>query len=582
MRTQKKNQKRTLTVRGGIRQDISKFIPGEGMWECSGFHPNDTGALTKWPGFIKDLAATLGGPIDGLYQVSLAGTTYKIAMADGEITQVDTGSPIQITSGLTAAPYDAEVLGNSLYVVNGVDHNKKINSSLEVSGVGIAAPTWTPTAVDEGTAGNPNGAYYYKCTYGNSVTGFESDPGPVSAEVTVTSKKITVGNFAASADPQVDRIFVYRTLAGGSRWLLVDEANDTDSSYLDNMADADLGVEIAETNGVPPLARFMEVYNGMIVYAGLASPNESQVAMSGVLLPESHDVEDVYDLDPEEEDSITGLAKFGQHIAVFKKKGLYLGQGTDPQFMDFARTRVSEGCLSNWGIINHKGLLWYPSAHGFYAFDGNTEHYMSQGIEPIYNTFERNPTYPISGIFYPKLNSLIWSCTTEGGDGFPDTLCMYNVKNKEWTTRPAKLTRLTTFLNSVGQSRIWAGVYDGRIWQGDVGNNDDTEGFTATYVSRGGDIDPKNQSAINRFRHVHILYDNLPGAVATVSVSYAIDDPEGAFTPIGSFLASDGTSKTFGCNGQGRRLFVKITTTSTEALVIRGVQFTGHMLGREI
>jgi hypothetical protein len=475
---------------------------------------------------------------------------------------------------------DAKVLGNFVFVANGLDANKKIDSSLAVSGVGIAAPTFTPTAADEGTAGNPNGTYSYKCTYANSVTGVESDPSPVSADVAVTSKKILVGAFAASSDPQVDRIYIYRTVAGGSRWLFVDEANDTDANYTDDATDLSLGREIAETNGVPPLAKYLEVFNGMVVYAGLASPNQSQVAVSGVLLPESHDVEDVYDLDPEEEDVISGMAKFGSFIAVFKKKGLFLGQGSDPQFMDFARTRVSQGCISHWGIINHNGVLWYPSAHGFYAFDGNQERYMSQGIESIYKTFERDPVHPISGIFYPALNSLLWSCTTAGGTGLPDILCVYNLKNKEWTTRPLAASRLSEFLNSVGQTRMWVGHVDGRIWEGDVGTNDDGASFTATYISRAGDLNFKHQSEINRFRYIHVLYDNVPGAMAIVTVSYAIDNPEGTYTSVGTFVASNGTGANFGCNGVGRRIFVKIASTSTEPLTIRGVQVSGHTIGR--
>jgi len=121
---------------------------------------------------------------------------------------------------------------------------------------------------------------------------------------------------------------------------------------------------------------------------------------------------------------------------------------------------------------------------------------------------------------------------------------------------------------------------DGRIWEGDVGNNDDGASFTAQYISRAGDIKIKNLPEINRFRHIHILYDTIPGAVGVVTVSYAIDDPDGAYTTVGTFTAATGSVKNFDCNGRGLRIFVKVETTSMEAFVLRGVQITGHPVGR--
>ena len=569
-----------LTLIGGIRRDLNMFIPGNGLWTCDGFHTNDSGAIKKWPGFVKDNPTGLGARCDGLYQVNLAGTTYKIGMAGGIIKRVDVNPPTNILSGLTAGPVDAKVLGNYLFAVNGIEENKKIDSSLGASKMGIVAPTFTMTAADSAVAGVPNGDLSYKATYANTATGRESDPSPVSNTVTVASKKVTLTGFTASSDPQVDRIYIYRTVDGGNRWLFVDEINDTDLSYTDNTADADLAEEIADTNGVPPLAKYLEVYNGMLVLAGLASPNQSRVAFTGVLLPESHDVDDIYDLDPEEADGITGLAKLGNYIAAFKKQGLFLGQGDDPAFMNFSRTKVTQGCLSHWGIVPYQGGLYYPSAHGFYVFDGAQEHYVSEGIEPIYHGLELSPTVPISGIFYPALNSLMWACTTAGQTGTPDTLIIYNVKSREWTTRPLEAARLTTFLNSNGQTRMWVGHQDGRIWEGDIGNNDDEAAFTAVFVSRAGDLEERNVPSLNQFRNIHVLFDSVTGSSATVSVSYALDDPDGSYTLAGTFSPANGPSANFDIHGQGLRIFVKISVTSTEALTIRAVNVSGHPLGR--
>ena len=299
-----------------------------------------------------------------------------------------------------------------------------------------------------------------------------------------------------------------------------------------------------------------------------------------MLHPESFDVEDIYDLDPEESDIITGVHRFGQQLVVGKRKGLYLGQGKAPAFMNILRTRVTHGPISHWGMVSYLGSLYYPSEHGIYVFDGIQEHYISEPVESIYKTFELDSASPPSGIFYPGLNMLMWSFTTAGGSGTPDTLVCYNVTNKEWTTRPLEAARVSSFLDPVGRTRFWVGHQDGRVWEGDVGENDDSEPITAEVIFRAGDLHEKNLPEVNNFRHIYVLYDTVPGSSAVVTVSYALDDPDANYTLAGTFVPNRNNQVAFTIDGRGHRLFVKISVTSTEPLVIRGVQYDGKPLGR--
>jgi hypothetical protein len=79
--------------------------------------------------------------------------------------------------------------------------------------VAPAAPTIGLVA---GTLSTYAGGYYYVGTYGNSISGHESSPSPLSTctgNFAAKNPKIT---WVASPDPQVDTYNIYRTTDGGA------------------------------------------------------------------------------------------------------------------------------------------------------------------------------------------------------------------------------------------------------------------------------------------------------------------------------------------------------------------------------
>src|SRR5688572_6336481 len=83
---------------------------------------------------------------------------------------------------------------DTLAVLNGVALTLPEAKSIRVSGavndIGIPKPTAAPTAA-AGAAGSPDGAYIYKVTFKDSVTGFFGE-GSDTFSVTVTNQRITV------------------------------------------------------------------------------------------------------------------------------------------------------------------------------------------------------------------------------------------------------------------------------------------------------------------------------------------------------------------------------------------------------
>jgi hypothetical protein len=564
-----------VPIQGGIRQDVDKLESKPiGWWDIDGFHTNDSGALTKFTGLFEN--GSIENHVDALYQARLSGAEYKFAFGGGRVERIDPGFEGILASGLFPGIVDSRTLSNRVFFANGRDRNRKITADLRVSFQGIESPILAPTLTQDG-GGAFSGTYSLRYSYYNSTDDIESDLSP-AAEITVTSKRILLSNLQVSPDPQVDQKRIYRTVAGGGVWLRDEAIPNASTSYSLNSDDADLGAEHSQANGAPPIAKYMEVYNGMLLLAGLVNPNESTVAVSGVLLPESYDPDDIYLLDPEELDVITGIKKFGQSVAVGKRGGIYLGNGVHPAFMNFTRTRVTQGPLGNFTMVPYEGGLFYLSEKGAYVFGGLQETYLSRPIENIYKRLNLAEMYRATGLFYPNLNLIMWSVIKDNAAN-PNFLLAYNVITKEWTTRPINTTWMSTYLDTQDRVRWWLGGHDGKHFTGDMGHGDGGAPVTGTVITRGINFKGVSTANVKNYRHVFINY-KPNGSPTPVEVSYAVDDPDGPYIAAGSFLPTTLSKARVDIDARGSLLFVKMTVTSDDPLVLQNVEVWGHDLGR--
>ncbi len=114
----------------------------------------------------------------------------------------------------------------------------------------LTAPS-APTATLAGAGAGllSNGLYGYKVTF--IAQGKESAASPAVTETVVdftTDGKINLTAIPVSTDPSVTSRKIYRTTAGGGTYqLLTTIANNTATTFLDNIADASLGAAVAPT-----------------------------------------------------------------------------------------------------------------------------------------------------------------------------------------------------------------------------------------------------------------------------------------------------------------------------------------------
>jgi len=112
----------------------------------------------------------------------------------------------------------------------------------------VAAPT-APTVAINATAGNLNGAYYYRVTYVTALG--ETETGVVSDVVSPVNQQVDLSAIPVSSDSAVTARKIYRTTAGGSNILMklvTTINNNTATTYTDNIADDSLGVSESRVN----------------------------------------------------------------------------------------------------------------------------------------------------------------------------------------------------------------------------------------------------------------------------------------------------------------------------------------------
>lgn len=103
------------------------------------------------------------------------------------------------------------------------------------SGGGLIAYLDDMTMV--GSAGHL-GSYKYHVTYKNSTTGTRSNPNNTPATVeNVERESIELASLPVSADAQVDKLEIWRTLGDGAHYFLVDTLANGTTTYSDRVAD---------------------------------------------------------------------------------------------------------------------------------------------------------------------------------------------------------------------------------------------------------------------------------------------------------------------------------------------------------
>lgn len=285
------------------------------------------------------------------------------------------------------APCSFNIVNKNLFVFDGIKVNRRIYFSggvPVVANVGIIAPTTTATVVVNPASGNLNGKYKYLITYlrsGDYAT--ESNPSTETLEAEPDDEKVDLTSIPVSPDPQVTSRKIYRTTAdGGDFYFIHTIADNTTTTYTDNILDTSIGLQVSYDNLVIPKGKY-SVYAGGRLWVAGNTDKESYVYFSatgggestGV---ESHSEYDFLNADEGDGDFITGLGSFNNHVVVFKQNKIFI---IDMYNTAIQKVTAVEGCIASGSISSTPYGVFYFSEQGYKMFDGRESHYIGENIE---------------------------------------------------------------------------------------------------------------------------------------------------------------------------------------------------------
>lgn len=257
---------------------------------------------------------------------------------------------------------------------------------------GIMPPTSAITATASATAGVLTGAYNYRGRFKNSTTGQESEAGfVVGADGTIdipvallksgtaspAAHKIDLTTIPISPDPQVDKVALYRTLAGGDgRWFFLDEVNNGVTTYTDNIPDTRLGREMRQFLDEPlpdtavSIAVWPQANRLLAILPDLDALVYSDIFEldSGFLKGESWPSDNLIFVNYDDGDRLRAVVPLQSSVLVFKERSIWRVDGTPDNLTISAVSFRSD--LTGIGIIGPKAFAVDQDSVRFAAQDG--------------------------------------------------------------------------------------------------------------------------------------------------------------------------------------------------------------------
>ncbi len=266
---------------------------------------------------------------------------------------------------------------NVLYFSERHSYPKKLifdeNGFEVIHRLGIEKPTTALTTVQ--TAGNISSSasvMQYVYTYYNSKDGTESAPSPVSAELNLApTHGVAISDIAASTDPQVDKIRIYRIGDNVTVFSLVATIDNGVTSVVDNLASTLVG-PLLESNEYYPakeqLRYMVEAYG--ILFAALDT--KLYFSEIGVMnaWPESNFIQF--------KKEITGILPTYEGIIIFMNDSCSMLVGTNVSEFAIKDLSTEQGCTGHFTTRYVQNVPIWQSLEGLCMFSSGAVRVVSK------------------------------------------------------------------------------------------------------------------------------------------------------------------------------------------------------------
>lgn len=408
----------------------SDLLPDDALTRCKNLRIDAAGKLKTRDGSEKINATAIETAIWLL--VEQGGNRY--AFAGTKIYKNETS----IATGLANAQWSAVKYNafndttQQIYALNGTDR-KRIEDE-DVYEWGIEPPDAPTVAASTGTG--LTGVYSAKITYcrkvGSTVVS-ESDPSDASGDTSALTNDSVLISWAASSDPQVTHVRVYRTAAGGSTYLHDQDVAIGTLSVDTTTADASLGDEVETDHDRPPLGSAVlgPTYNGILFII-----KDNLLYFASAKQPEYWPTTNFIEVSTPQFPLKAGDFMNGQ-LYCFSKHEIYFIQGTGSSTFFPYPMKAKTGAQNIFGAVSVPGRgIFHTGPDGIYLFSGTDQKITEGNLEPIFRGETVNGMAGVSDMSTSWLfvfgNYLYFGYASDGYT-YPTNVLVFNLVNSRLT-----------------------------------------------------------------------------------------------------------------------------------------------------
>jgi hypothetical protein len=294
-------------------------------------------------------------------------------------------------------------------------------------------------------------AFHYDYTYTAGLQTFE-DTGattlvslsnaaaPNSSAVSITGIPVISNGATDNWDTTVIKVFIYRTIAGGTIFYKIGEVTNGTTIFSDTFSDTSIqtNLPLYTNDGTldfdpAPLAKFVHVVNSTGYYGYIKDGSEEfptkirqSVPGAPAACPE--------DFELDVEDKLQGLSSVRSIPIVLCKKHIYRIENAFDRFgrgnMIAIRISDTAGCISNLSVVQAENGIFWAGNDGFYHSDGYrvlkiSDHLNDRYKDVLANTSDLERVY---GRYDEKERNVHWCIQTESGNGDNDAEIILDLK----------------------------------------------------------------------------------------------------------------------------------------------------------
>ena len=425
--------------------------------------------------------------------------------------------------------------------------------------------------VEVAGSGDFSGTYKYRVAFVNKY-GFVSNAGPASSAVTASDNgQLNLTRIPLSADPQVIKRRLYRTVANGSVYLFLDEiADNITTEYIDLIPDGSLG------NETPPLAGDFSLDNSPPPKGGIVAQWKRTVFIAG----DPQNPESLYFSDDDQPESfplinefvldgkITAMYETYSNLVIETETGKYQIIGDNP---DFSLSKIIDGigCVGRRAAGSVRRAGYTIDRDGMRIYDGSDVVKIGEAIRDKYDSELEKVNIELMHTVHSKRRNTILEFNPDATavslstpyPTYDSCFCwQYMVDDStqgQWSEmvlgNSVNILDAEEIEDSNGDARVYAGAADGMIYEllndtaknfvNAAGTASAIDTFVQTAFIRPGEAGMETEGATGRvyprFIEMRTFGDAASWEVTVDTADGPLDSPRDTKTFSMTFTAGD-------------------------------------------